>query len=87
MKVSSVEKIFDTTGCPKKRTFRMAQSQVAGTSCVRKQIFDRFLLRLSLIKPFQDIFMVKFSPIALNFGYDFALLTPFFWDTLYVKNI
>ena len=27
--------------------------------------------------------MVKSSPTALNFGYDFVLLVHFFWDTLY----
>ena len=26
--------------------------------------------------------MVKFSPTALNFRYDFFLLVHFFWDTL-----
>ena len=29
------------------------------------------------------MFMVKFSPTALNFGYDFVILVYFFWDTLY----
>ena len=28
------------------------------------------------------MFMVKFSPTALNFGYDFVLVV-YFWDTLY----
>ena len=27
--------------------------------------------------------MVKYSPVALNFGYDFDILVHFFWDTLY----
>ena len=30
--------------------------------------------------------MVKLSPIALNFGFDFVLLVHFFWDTLYVQS-
>ena len=34
----------------------------------------RFLLRLSRIKRSQVMSMVKFSPTALNFGYDFVLL-------------
>ena len=32
------------------------------------------------------MFMVKFSPTALNFGYDFVLLVHFFWDTLYIDK-
>ena len=40
--------------------------------------FGRFLLRLSRIKRPQVMSMVKFSPIALNFGYDFVLLVHFF---------
>ena len=56
----------------------LAQSQEAGTPCVWKLIFGRFLLRLSLIKPSQVMFMVRFSPTSLNFGYDFVLLVQFF---------
>ena len=55
----------------------LAESEVASTPCVWKLIFGRFLLRLSLIKPTQVMFMVKFSPTALNFGYDFVLLVHF----------
>ena len=40
--------------------------------------FGRFLLRLSRIKRPQVMSMVKFSPIALNLGYDFVLLVHFF---------
>ena len=50
----------------------------------RDQYFGRFLLRISMIKHPQVMSMVKFSPIALNFGYDFVLLVHFFWDTLYI---
>ena len=42
------------------------------------------LLRLNRIKRPQVMFMVKFSPTALNFGYDFVLLVHLFWDILYV---
>ena len=70
-------------GCPKKRTIleccwshsALAQSQVAGIPCVWKSIFWPFLLRQSLIEPSQVMFMVKFSPRALNFG--FVILTHF----------
>ena len=37
----------------------------------------RFLLRLSRIKRPKVMSMVKFSPIALNFGHDFVLLVHF----------
>ena len=40
-------------------------------------------LSLSRIKPSQVMYMVKFGPTGLNFGYDFFLV-PFFWDTLYI---
>ena len=43
-----------------------------------KCLFGRFFLRLSMIKRYQVMSMVKFSPIALNFGYDFVLLVHFF---------
>ena len=52
----------------------LAQSQAAGTPCI---FFGRFLPRLSLMKPSQVIFMIKFSPTALNFGYDFVLFLHF----------
>ena len=41
------------------------------------KFFGRFLLRLSMIKSFQVMFMVKFSPTPLNFGYDFVLSVHF----------
>ena len=56
----------------------LAQSQVSSTPCVWKLIFGRFVLRLCLFKPSQVIFMIKFSPTALSFGYDFVLLVHFF---------
>ena len=46
----------------------LAQSKVTGTFYVWKLIFGRFLLRLSLIKPSQVMFMVKFGRTVLNFG-------------------
>ena len=55
----------------------LAQTQVNGTPCVWKLIFGCFVLRLSLIKPSQVMFMVKFSATALNFDYDFVLLVHF----------
>ena len=45
--------------------------------CMECNFLGRFLLRLSLIKPSQVMFMVKFSPTALNFDYDFVLLVHF----------
>ena len=50
----------------------LAPSPFIGTPCVWRLIFGRFLLRLSRIKRPQVMSMVKFSPIALNFGYDFG---------------
>ena len=43
-----------------------------------KCLFGRFFLRLSMIKRYQVMSMVKFSPIALNFGFGFVLLVHFF---------
>ena len=54
--------------------------------CLKNNFFGSFLLRLSLIKPSQVIFMVKFSPTAHNIGYDFVLLVHFFGDTLYMVS-
>ena len=39
--------------------------------------FGHFLIRLSRIKRPQIMSMIKFSPIALNFGYDFVLSIHF----------
>ena len=64
----------------------LAQSQVAGTLYVLKLFFGRFLLRLSLIKPNQVIFMIKFSPTALNFGYDLVLLEHFLGHAVYCQG-
>ena len=49
-----------------------------------KCFFCRFLLSLGRIKRSKVMSMVKFSPIALNSGYDFVLLVNFYWDTLYM---
>ena len=43
-----------------------------------ESVLGCFSLRLSRIKRSQVMSMVKFSPTALNFGYDFALLVHFF---------
>ena len=51
---------------------------VVGTIWTWKVFFGRFFLRLSRIKRSQVMWMVKFSPTALNFGYDFLLLVHFF---------
>ena len=72
---------------PKRRTFRMLlEPQCTGSItrtrhslCLEINFFGRSLLQLSLIKPSQVIFMIKFSPTALNFGYDFVLLVHFLW--------
>ena len=55
----------------------LAQSQVAGTSCVWKLIFWSFLTKTKQDQAPPHA-MVKFSPTALNFGYDFVLLVHFF---------
>ena len=54
--------------------------------------FGRFLLRLSRINLPQVMSIVKFSPIALNFGYDFVLLvhflgTPCIYINMYIYNL
>ena len=45
--------------------------------------FGRFLLRLSKIKRPQVMSMVKFSPTALIFGYDFVPLVNFLGFPVY----
>ena len=55
-----------------------AQSPVVGTTWGWKVFFDRFLLRLSWIKRSKVRSMVKLSPTALIFGFDFILLVHFF---------
>ena len=55
----------------------LAQSPEADTPCVWKSIYGRFLLKLSRINPCQVMYIVKFDPNVLNFGYDFFLLVPF----------
>ena len=59
---------------------RPNQQQLAllGPGMCSLVFFGRFLLRLSKIKRPQVMSMVKFSPTALNFGYDFVLLVRFF---------
>jgi len=72
------------TGCPKITHRMLLEPQCTGSIKNNWHLlyleinFGRFLLRLSLIKPSQVMFMVKFSPTALNFGCDFALLVHFF---------
>ena len=44
-------------------------------------------LSLSVIKPSQVVFMVKFSPTALNFGYDFVLLVHFLGHPLSIIKV
>ena len=57
----------------------LAQSPFAGTPCVWRLIFWAFLTKTKRrIKPSQVMSIEKFSPIALNFGYDFVLLVHFF---------
>ena len=55
---------------------------VVGTIWAWKVFFGHFFLRLSRIKRSQVMWMVKFSPRALNFVYDFVLLAHFLGDTL-----
>ena len=74
------------TGCPKKTHFQNAvgatvhllNHKLPAPLVSRNEFFGRFLLKLSLIKPSQVMYMVKFSPTALNFGYDFVLIVDFF---------
>ena len=70
-----------------KYTYRVSQKSAlsecywahsALTPCVWKSIFGLFLLRLSRIEPSQVMYMVKFGPRVLNFGYNCFLLVPFF---------
>ena len=80
----------------RKEMYRVCQNNalsVAGTTVHRRNhhlpaplvsgdwFFGCFLLRLSRIKRPQVMSMVKFSPIALNFGYDFL-----FGYTLYISS-
>ena len=46
-----------------------------------------FLLRLSLIKPSQVMFMAKFSPTDLNLDYDFVVLVHFWRHILYIYQL
>ena len=48
-----------------------------------KCFFCHVLLRLGRIKSSQVMSMVKFSPIALNFGYSFVLLVHFLGHPVY----
>ena len=73
------------TGCPKKTHFQNAAGatvhwlnhDLTAPLVSGDWFLGRFLLRLSRIKRPQVMSMVKFSPIALNFGYDFVLLVHF----------
>ena len=49
--------------------------------------FAHFLLGLSSTKHPQFMSMVKFSPKALNYGYDFVLLVHFFGHPVYTENL
>ena len=53
----------------------LAQSQVTGTPCVWKLIFWSFITKTKPDQAFlRLLFMVKFCPTALNFGYGFVLI-------------
>ena len=60
-----------------KYEYRNKRKNIHPCPCVWRLIFGRFLLKISRIKLPQVMSMVKFSPIALNFGYDFVLLVHF----------
>ena len=49
--------------------------------------FGRFLLRLSRVNRPQVMSMVKFSPTAFKFGYDFAALVHFFGKPSIVTTV
>ena len=73
---------FNYTVCPKKTHFQCCWSwlnhHLLAPLVSGDWLFGHFLLWLSRIKRTQVMSMVKFSPIALNFGYDFVLLVYFF---------
>ena len=77
---------FDIQGVPKKCTFRMLlEPEYTGSItsswhplCLEMNFLVVSTIRISLIKPSQVMFMVKFSPTALKFGYDFVLIVHFF---------
>ena len=58
------------------------QSPVAGTSCVWRLFFGRYLLRLTRIKHSQAISLGQFGPTLVNLGWDVFLLVALFWDPL-----
>ena len=64
-----------------------AQSLLVFTTWAWKVFFGRFFLRLSKIKRPQVMSMVKFRPIALNFGYDFVLLVLFFGHPVHMSAL
>ena len=74
-----------TTGCPKKTHFENAIGTTVhwlnhnelAPLVSGSLFFGRLFLRLSRIKPSKVMVMVKFSPTALNFGYDFVLIVYF----------
>ena len=84
-------------GVPKKLTNRMMlEPWCTGSITSGRQplglenVFGRLIiLRLCRIKCSPAMCLVKFSPTALNFVYDFffLLLVTFFWDTLYHHRI
>ena len=69
----------DYTGCPKKTHFQNAVGATVQLDWLNHKwlaalvsgnyFFGRLILSLSLTKPSQVVFMVKFSPRALDFGY------------------
>ena len=76
------------TGCPKKTHFQIAAGvtvnwlnhHLPAPPVSGDWFFGRFLVRLRRIKRPQVMSMVKFSPIALNFGYDFNVLVHFLYS-------
>ena len=84
--LQGVPKKWLITGCPKKKWLieccwshgAHGQSPLAGTPWVWKLLFWSFLTKTSRIKRSQVMSMVKFSPKAFNFGYEFVLLVIFF---------
>ena len=64
----------------------LLEPQCTGSNTSSRHPLCRFLLRLSRIKSFQVMFMVKFSPTALNFGYDFVLWVHFLGHPVYKED-
>ena len=81
-----------STGCPKKRTFRiLLEPQCSGSITSSRHPlcleFGSFLTKTKPGQAFPSHIHGKISPIALNFGYDFVLLVHFLGHPVYVMVV